>query len=213
MGQGDILLWRCQSDQSSHWELLFFLLFPLLFLPLCDLVHPQGVGCEAAALEGPLGTGTGPSPQHRVRAPQIPPRWDQRRLSPARLSLGTTRGSDAPQGVVMCFGDVLVTQRLGTEPNQQTAPLPSFSFGVFAPLSSQNAYHGVFCSAFLQKSCLASLSVLPWAPSDRRHVPEPLPPHPCCKQGLFVPITPPKIQHPNAHPALQTQFFGTERRF
>lgn len=162
---------------------------------------------------GHWGQGQVPAPQHRVRAPQIPPWWDQRGLSPARLSLGTTRGSDAPQGVVMCFGDVLVTQRLGTEPNLQTAPLPSFFLGIFSPLSSQNAYHGVFCSAFLQKSCLASLSVLPWAPSDRRHVPEPLPPHPCCKQGLFVPITPPKIQHPNAHPALQTQFFGTERRF
>lgn len=55
MGHGDILLWVCQGGQSSHWELLFFLLFLLLFLPLCDLLHLGDVGCGAPALEGPPG--------------------------------------------------------------------------------------------------------------------------------------------------------------
>lgn len=52
--------------------------------------------------------------------------------------------SDAPQGVVAVIWGRSGDTEAGTEPNLRTAPLPSFSLGVFTPLSSQSAAHGGF---------------------------------------------------------------------
>lgn len=94
-----------------------------------------------------------------------------------------------PEGLWLCFGAVLLPQRLGTEPSQHTAPLPSFSLDVFTPLFSPNAAHGVFLQCVFAESlsgiAAPPLSVLPWAPSDEGRVPEPLTPHPWCKQRCW----------------------------